>query len=198
MPQVWPELDAYQTPQLALLEKISDKSHEIIKMSEKVHLHYAAVAKKKDLTMFGTQRDNAYKGLTSRYMAMLEERKIVEDAIVEFDSVRAEQLSSELSVDTSRLIYWTWGVTAAVLVVLIMLYAMAPKMGGVVKGEVTSIFVIVSCIVLLTTFLGKSHLILPMCIMVVFFVLYYLHWRGKSGGGSAAPDVVPTVAPAAV
>jgi hypothetical protein len=197
MPQVWPSLDAYQTPQLALLEKISAKSHEIIKMSEKVHLHYAAVAKNKDLDMFGTQRDNAYKGLTSRYMSMLEERKIVEDAITEFDSVRAEHSSSELSVDTSRLIYWTWGVTAAMLVVLIMLYAMAPKMAGVVKSEITSIFVIVACVALLTTFLGKSHLVLPVCIMVVFFVLYYLHGRGKSGGGAASPAVVPEIAPTA-
>ena len=191
MPQVWPELTAYQTPQLALLDKISAKSHEIIKMSEKVHLHYATVAKNKDLSMFVTTRDNAYKGLTSRYMAMLEERKIVEDAITEFDSVYAEQVSSELSVDTSRLIYWAWGVTAAVLVVLIMIYTAAPKMRSLVKGEVTSIFVIVSCIALLTTFMGKSHLILPTCIMVVFFVLYYLHGRGKSGGGSAAPAIVP-------
>jgi hypothetical protein len=191
MPQVWPELTAYQTPQLALLERISAKSHEIIKMSEKVHLHYAAVAKNKDLSMFVTQRDNQYKGLTSRYMAMLEERKIVEDAITEFDSVYAEQLSSDLSVDTSRIIYWAWGVTAAVLVVLIMLYAMAPKMTGLVKGEITSIFVIVACIALMTTFIGKSHLILPTCIMVVFFVLYYLHGRGKSGGGAATPAIVP-------
>ncbi len=198
MPQVWPGLDAYQTPQLALLEKISAKSHEIIKMSEKVHLHYAAVAENKDLTMFGTQRDNAYKGLTSRYMAMLEERQIVEDAITEFDSVRAEQLSSELSVDTTRLIYWTWGVTAAVLVVLIMLYVAAPKMGGVVKGEISSIFAIVACVALLTTFLGKSHLILPTCIMVVFLVLYYLYSRGKSGGGSSVPDTGSIVTPAAV
>jgi hypothetical protein len=198
MPQVWPGLDAYQTPQLALLEKISAKSHEIIKMSEKVHLQYAAVAKNKDLTMFGTQRDNAYKGLTSRYMSMLEERQIVEDAITEFDSVRAEQLSSELSVDTSRLIYWTWGVTAAALVVLIMLYVAAPKMGGVVKGEISSIFVIVACVALLTTFLGQSHLILPTCIMIVFLVLYYLYRRGKSGGGSSAPDIGSIVAPAAV
>jgi 4-amino-4-deoxy-L-arabinose transferase-like glycosyltransferase len=129
---------------------------------------------------------------------MLEERQIVEDAITEFDSVLAEQLSSDLSVDTSRLIYWTWGVTAAVLVVLIMIYAMAPKMGGVVKGEITSIFVIVSCIVLLTTFLGKSHFILPTCIMIVFLVLYYLYRRGKSGGGSSVPDVGSVVAPAAV
>ena len=195
MPQVWPGLDAYQTPQLALLEKISAKSHEIIKMSEKVHLHYAAVAKNKDLTMFGTQRDNAYKGLTSRYMSMLEERSIVEDAITEFESVRAEQLSSDLSVDTSRIIYLVWGVTAAVLVVLIMLYAMKPNMGGVVKGEISSIFVIVACIAILASFFGNSHLILPACIMVVFFVLYYLHWRSKSGGGPGTPIVT---APAVV
>ena len=198
MPQVWPELDAYHTPQLALLEKISAKSHEIIKMSEKVHLHYAAVARKKDLTMFGTQRDNAYKGLTSRYMSMLEERKIVEDAITEFDSVRTEHLSSELSVDTSRIIYWTWGVTAAALVVLIMLYVAAPNMGGVVKGEISSIFVIVACVALLTTFLGKSHMILPTCIMIVFLVLYYLYRRGKSGGGPPVTDTSPIVAPVAV
>ena len=198
MPQVWPQLDAYQTPQLALLEKISAKSHEIVKMSEKVHMHYATVSKNKDLSMFVTQRDNAYQGLTSRYMAMVEERKIVEEAIVEFDSVRAEQLSSDLSVDTQRLLYWTWGVTAATILVLIMIYVAAPNMKGVVKGEITSIFIIVACVALLTTFLGQSHLILPMCIMIVFLVLYYLYRRGKSGGGSAIPTIAPEIPPPSV
>ena len=193
MPQVWPHLDAFQTPQLALLEKISDKSHEVMKMSEKVHKHYVSVSQNNDLNMFSTQRDTAYKGLTSRYMTMLEERKIVEDAITEFESVRAEHLSSELTVDTQRILYWVWGTTAAAILVLIAIYVAAPNMKGMVKGEITSIFVIVACVALLTTFLGQSHIILPTCIIIVFLVLYYLYRRGKSGGGTTMSSIAPTL-----
>lgn len=194
MPQVWPNMDAFQTPQVALLEKISDKSHEIIKQSEKIQKHYTSVANNKDLNMFSTQRDALYKSLTSRYMAMLEERKIVEEAITEFNSVSSEQLSSELSVDTQRIIYWFWGVLATSVLVLIMIYVAAPNMTGVVKGEITSIFVIIACVALLTTFLGQSHIVLPTCIMIVFLVLYYMYRRGKSGGGTTVPTV-PTISP---
>ena len=191
MPQVWPNLDAFQTPQLALLDKISAKSHEIVKMSEKVHMHYANLSKKEDLNMFSTQRDTAYKGLTARYMAMLDERKIVEDAITDFESVRTEHLSSDLTVDTQRILYWTWGVTAAAILVLIMIYVAAPNMTGVVKGEITSIFVIIACVTILATFLGQSALILPTCIMIVFLILYYMYMRGRSGGGATGGTVAP-------
>lgn len=193
MPQVWPHLDAFQTPQVALLEKISDKSDEIMKQSEKIHKHYASVANNKDLSMFSTQRDSTYNALITRYMAMLEERKIVEEAIAEFYSVRADHLSSELSVDTQRLLYWTWGMVAAAVLVLIMIYVATPNMKGVAKGEITSIFVIIACVALLTTFLGQSHLILPTCIMIVFLVLYYMYRRGKSGGGTSVPTIAPEI-----
>ena len=79
-----------------------------------------------------------------------------------------------------------------------MIYVAAPNMKGVVKGEITSIFIIVACVALLTTFLGQSHLILPMCIMIVFLVLYYLYRRGKSGGGSAIPTIAPEIPPPSV
>ena len=189
MPQKWPELDVYQTPQLELLEKISAKSHEIMKMSEKVHMHYASVAGNKDLNMFSTQRNAMYKSLTSRYMAMLEERKIVEDAITEFNTVHNEHLSSNLTLDTQRIIYWTWGVTAAAILVLLMIYVTVPNIKGMVKGEITSIFVIIACVTLLATFMGQSYLILPICIMIVFLVLYYLYRRGKSGSATALPSI---------
>ena len=126
---------------------------------------------------------------------MLEERKLVEEAITEFNSVSAEQLSSELSVDTQRIIYWFWGVLAISILVLIMIYVAAPNMTGVVKGEITSIFVIIACVALLTTFLGQSHLILPTCIMIVFLVLYYIYRRGKSGGGTTVPTISPEMPP---
>jgi len=190
-PNIWPTMDEYNTPQLILLEKISAKNSELVKVSEKLHLHYAAVARDKGdkLSKYESDNDIRYSDLTARYMAMLEERKIVEEAIAEYDTMRTEEISTEMNIDSSRLVYWAWGITAITLVILIMLYVFIPTVGMSVKGEVASLFVILACTALLSAFLGMSHMILPIWIITIFAVIYYLRVRSKSGSTPSVPSV---------
>jgi hypothetical protein len=104
--------------------------------------------------------------------------------------MRIEQISTELSLDSTRLVYWAWGVAAAALIVLILLYTAAPKSSTFMKGEVTSIFVILSCVALLTAFLGHAHMILPIWILIIFVVMYYLRGRVSSARTVAAPGPI--------
>ena len=180
-PQEWPTMGSYTTPQIQLLEKISSKSHEIMTLSEKIHTHYSSVANNPTLSNFSTERDGVYQHLTSKYMALLAERKIIEDAITEFNTVLTDQETSELTIDTTRLMYLGWSITLIVIVALLGFHVANPPSGGLAKREITAGLIIVICFAILTKIFGNSHLILPVCIMVLLSLITFMYYnsRGK-------------------
>jgi len=182
MPNEWPTMDNYKTPQIALLEQISDKSHQIITLSEKIHANYSTIAQNSDLKTFSTERDSTYKNLSSQYLALLAERRIVEDAITEFDSVLTDQGTSELRVDTDRLLYLGWSITLSILIILLALHISKPPASALSRTELVSVLVIILCFAIFTKYVGKTNLILPVCVVVLLSILAFIYYRGRSQG----------------